>query len=140
MASVRLCDMPRGGNVGGIFVPNGCGLSRWGFENFMHVCFYGKCPYLARRMGSRPNGKYGVYGNDSGKVSHPCAKPVAAMKWLVERTTLPGATVLDCFAGSGTTGVACLQTGRKFIGVEIEPAYHDIARRRLAEAAAPAAA
>jgi site-specific DNA-methyltransferase (adenine-specific) len=42
-----------------------------------------------------------------------------------------GATVLDPYMGSGTTGIACIRTGRKFIGIEIDPGYFEIARRRL---------
>jgi DNA modification methylase len=53
------------------------------------------------------------------------------MKDLVSRTT---GTVLDPFMGSGTTGVACAQLGRKFIGIEIEPKYFDIACRRIEQA------
>jgi len=47
---------------------------------------------------------------------------------------LESSTVLDPFCGSGTTGVACVQTGRKFIGIELDPGYCDIARRRIADA------
>jgi len=57
-------------------------------------------------------------------------------KWLVERASLNGETILDPFMGSGTTGVACVQTGRNFIGIEIEPKYYEIAQRRIAEAEA----
>jgi site-specific DNA-methyltransferase (adenine-specific) len=61
---------------------------------------------------------------------HPTQKPLALMKWCIER--LPqGDTVLDPFMGSGTTGVACAKLGRKFIGIEIEPKYFDIACRRI---------
>lgn len=57
------------------------------------------------------------------------------MKWAMDTIGLPAcATVLDPFMGSGTTGVACVQTGRKFIGVEIDPTYYAIAERRIAEA------
>jgi site-specific DNA-methyltransferase (adenine-specific) len=65
--------------------------------------------------------------------SHPCQKPLPLMRELVERLTAPGALVLDPFAGSGTTGLACRQTDRRFIGVEIDPRYADIARRRLTD-------
>jgi len=58
------------------------------------------------------------------------------MRWILERTTRPAETVLDPFMGSGTTGVACVQTGRNFIGIEIEPKYFEIAQRRIAEAEA----
>jgi len=67
---------------------------------------------------------------------HPAQKPIGLMAWCIERFTEPGATVLDPFMGSGTTGVACVQTGRRFIGVEIDPTYYRIAERRIAEARA----
>lgn len=65
---------------------------------------------------------------------HPCPKPEAWATWLVERAALDGETVLDPFMGSGTTGVACVRTGRKFIGIEIDAGYFDIACRRIREA------
>jgi site-specific DNA-methyltransferase (adenine-specific) len=66
---------------------------------------------------------------------HPTQKPVALMAVLIERYTRPGDLILDPFCGSGTTGVACVQTGRRFIGIEIDPGYADIARARIAKAA-----
>ncbi len=64
---------------------------------------------------------------------HPTQKPVQLMQWCLE--FFPKAkTVLDAFAGSGTTGVACVNLGRQFIGIEREPAYFDIAVRRIEEA------
>lgn len=62
---------------------------------------------------------------------HPTEKPVALLQRLVRK--VPG-VVLDPFMGSGTTGVACVKLGRKFIGIEIEPKYFDIACRRISEA------
>lgn len=71
------------------------------------------------------------------KRVHPTQKPVEVMKWAMDRAGIPaGATVLDPYCGSGTTGVACSQTGRNFIGIEIDEAYCTIARRRISEAAA----
>jgi site-specific DNA-methyltransferase (adenine-specific) len=67
---------------------------------------------------------------------HIAGKPNRLMRDIV-RICPDGGTVLDPFAGSGTTGVACLQTGRKFIGIEISPEYHAIARKRLAEVDGP---
>ena len=58
------------------------------------------------------------------------------MQKLVSRLTEPGATILDPFMGSGTTGVACIKTGRNFIGIEIRPTYYAIAEKRIAEAQA----
>lgn len=64
---------------------------------------------------------------------HPTQKPVPLMEWCIG--WLPDAeTILDPFMGSGTTGVACARLGRRFIGVEIEPRYFDIACRRIEEA------
>lgn len=65
---------------------------------------------------------------------HSTQKPVWVMKWIIERYTKPGDTVLDPFMGSGTTGIACIKTGRNFIGCEISPEYFAIAKRRIAEA------
>jgi hypothetical protein len=66
-----------------------------------------------------------------GRV-HPNEKPVSLLRDLIGK--LPeGATILDPFCGSGTTGVACVQTGRNFIGIEIDEGYAAIARKRIAE-------
>lgn len=65
---------------------------------------------------------------------HPTEKPVALMEKLIGVVAPVGGTVLDPLMGSGTTGVACVQTGRNFIGVEIDPGYYAIAQRRIAEA------
>ena len=62
---------------------------------------------------------------------HPTQKPVDLMAYLVRTYTNPGETVLDFTMGSGTTGVACLQENRNFIGIEKEPKYFDIARQRI---------
>ena len=56
------------------------------------------------------------------------------MVWILENYTSPGDTILDPFMGSGTTGVACVQTGRNFIGIEIDPTYYAIAEKRIAQA------
>ena len=65
---------------------------------------------------------------------HPTQKPLVLMKWVIENYTKPGDTILDPFMGSGTTGVACVQTGRNFIGIEIDATYFAIAEKRIAEA------
>jgi len=69
-----------------------------------------------------------------GKVAHPTQKPVSLMKWCIEHLPESAQTILDPFMGSGTTGVACAQLGRKFIGIELDPKYFDIACRRIEEA------
>lgn len=67
---------------------------------------------------------------------HPTVKPVALMRWLVRLVARPGDVVLDPFAGSGTTGVACAEEGREFVGIERELDYVEIARRRIEAASA----
>jgi site-specific DNA-methyltransferase (adenine-specific) len=63
---------------------------------------------------------------------HPTQKPVALMEWCIQKIgAKAGATILDPYMGSGTTGVACAKMGRKFVGVEIDPKYFEIACRRI---------
>ena len=69
-----------------------------------------------------------------GKTVHPTQKPVALMEYLIKTYTNEGETVLDFTMGSGTTGVACVNTGRNFIGIELDDKYFDIAKGRIAEA------
>jgi site-specific DNA-methyltransferase (adenine-specific)/modification methylase len=66
---------------------------------------------------------------------HPTQKPVEVMKWCIEKAKNPE-TILDPFMGSGTTGVAAIQMGRKFIGIEREPKYFEIACKRIEQAVA----
>ena len=68
------------------------------------------------------------------KRYHPTAKPVSLMRWCIELIPDTATTILDPFMGSGTTGVAAVKLGRKFIGIEIEEKYFDIACRRIEEA------
>ena len=66
-------------------------------------------------------------------AQHPTQKPVALMAWCIKQAGDPE-TILDPFMGSGTTGVACMTLGRKFIGIEREPKYFEIACRRIEDA------
>jgi len=73
-----------------------------------------------------------VADRNDGHRFHPFEKPVEIMTHFCERA--PGETILDPFMGSGTTGVAAVKLGRRFIGIEIEPKYFDIACRRIEDA------
>jgi site-specific DNA-methyltransferase (adenine-specific) len=70
---------------------------------------------------------------------HPTVKPIALMRRLVRLLTRPGATVIDPFMGSGTTGIACVLEGRNFIGIEREAEFFEIATHRIAQAERDAA-
>ena len=68
------------------------------------------------------------------KGGHPTQKPVALMEYLIKTYTNEGETVLDFTMGSGTTGVACVNLGREFIGIEKDAKYYEIAKNRIQEA------
>ena len=105
-----------------------------GFE----LAVYGYRP--GAHFHSADNARSNVFYADSyrfgqpGKVDHPTQKPLGMMGEIVEPMTPVGGTVLDPFMGSGTTGVAALRLGRKFVGVEINPDFFRIACERMHEA------
>jgi DNA modification methylase len=111
--------------------PSAMGRCVVGFNNWEPIAVYGKprkalCDVIRATINP-----------DKDLDGHPCPKPLEWARKQVEMLSDPAETILDPFAGSGTTGVACLQTGRKFIGIEISPEYHAIARKRLAEVDGP---
>jgi site-specific DNA-methyltransferase (adenine-specific) len=65
----------------------------------------------------------------NGTAAHPTQKPLAVLSWIVE--AIDPVSVADPYMGSGTTGVACVRTGRRFVGIEIERKYYAIAKRRI---------
>lgn len=100
----------------------------------------------SRLTGARPNQVGKVYIAQTGfphsilnfdkeeSHVHPTQKPVALMEYLIRTYTHEGDVVLDCVMGSGTTGVACANTGRKFIGMEMDSGYFQIAKDRIQKA------
>jgi DNA modification methylase len=86
----------------------------------------------AKREGSTDRYPTSVlkFNRDRTKA-HPTQKPVALMEWLINTYTNEGETVLDFTMGSGTTGVACVNTNRNFIGIEMDQKYFDIASDRI---------
>jgi site-specific DNA-methyltransferase (adenine-specific)/modification methylase len=69
--------------------------------------------------------------SEHGENYHPTQKPVALQAWVLSLPWTPQGTILDPYMGSGTTGIACIRTGRKFIGIEIDPGYFQIACDRI---------
>ena len=69
-----------------------------------------------------------------GKNRHPTQKPVSLMEYLIKTYTNENETVLDFTMGSGSTGVACVNTNRNFIGIELDNNYFDIAKQRIGQA------
>ena len=108
-------------------------------------------PVPTIRKGGNNGGNYGKSDKDAvqefegyprsvldipseGKTVHPTQKPVALMEYLIRTYTNEGETVMDNCMGSGTTGVACVNTGRKFIGIEQDVKYFEIAKQRITDA------
>lgn len=106
--------------------------------NYEHYC--GKnnhAPYEKVKKKYSPNKvqpsdvlEFNVVPNRNGKL-HPTQKPVELLEWLVKTYSNEGETVLDNCMGSGSTGVACLNTNRDFIGIELEKKYFEIAKNRI---------
>lgn len=74
-----------------------------------------------------------LFGNTDKTVKHPTAKPIDLLEYLIKTYTNKGDTVLDNCMGSGSTGVACVNTGRNFIGIEIDGEYFKIAKKRICQ-------
>ncbi len=92
--------------------------------------------WKGRKLGGRYETKRTWFVTDVDKnvFDHPTVKPLKVMSPLVENATSPSQVILDPFMGTGTTGVAALHMGRKFIGIERNPKYFDIACRRIEQA------
>ena len=123
-------DGRNAGRAGTVSCPSGAGNGRWGWTCSHPILYYGRPPTNE----ATPNGFTSF--DTAPPNGHPCPKPLRWMKWAVNKASLPGELVLDPFAGSGTTGVAAVQLGRKFIGIERVESYFDIARARIADALA----
>ena len=80
----------------------------------------------------RPEFLYNVVSGKE-KTIHPTQKPIKLMEEIIKIHTNENDVVLDCFMGSGSTGVACINTNRRFIGIELDDKYFDIAKKRIEE-------
>jgi site-specific DNA-methyltransferase (adenine-specific) len=124
-------ELPKFDALGGVYCSAATGRHQWGFKNFLPVLLYGTYPDL-HKGAQYPTV---IASNETAeKNGHPVPKPLGWMRWLVALISRRYETILDPFMGSGTTGVACAQLGRKFIGIEIEPKYFDIACCRIEDA------
>lgn len=131
------------------FLDKGCfyELLVWCKTNPTPTC---NCKYLSdieyclmfREKGTKIYGtydtkhKYYISKNnaeDKKKYKHPTIKPLELVKNHIINSSQEGDTVLDCFMGSGTTGVACRELNRNFIGIELDEEYFNIAKERLEE-------
>ena len=125
----HLQELPKANAIGGVYCASSTGRHQWGFKSFLPVMLYGVDPQLHK--GARPNViRTSVSAEKNG---HPCPKPVEWMRWVVDLVSLPGETLLDPFAGSGTTLRAAKDLGRRAIGIEIDERYCEIAAQRMGQ-------
>jgi len=87
--------------------------------------------YLDKEYTDFYPGSIQTFPHHNGGMLHPTQKPVALMEYLIKTYTNRGDTVLDNCMGSGTTGVACKNLGRNFIGIELDDNYYQIATKRI---------
>ena len=103
--------------------------NRWYMKNCEYVIFARKG--FAKSINNPSSQTVHNFDNIIGNKQHPTEKPVELMKLYVENSSQVGDTVLDPFMGIGSTGVACKELGRNFIGVELDEQYFDIATKRI---------
>ena len=112
-----------------VWQKNNCPPNRWSMKNAKYALFLRKGKAKAINL----KGSKTVHSLDTerGIKAHPTQKPVALMELYVANSSNEGDTVLDFAMGSGTTGVACRNLNRKFIGIEMDGNYFDIAKERI---------
>lgn len=128
--STHCFEYPSPDDMGIIYQPAATGMSKWGRATSQPVLFYGRDPFVGLTI--QP--KHIIATRGAEKNGHPCPKPIYVAEWMVGRSSRDAETILDPFMGSGTTGVACAKMGRKFIGIELDPDYFEIACKRIQKA------
>ena len=122
-----------GGNYFADYLPASMGWLYW--EKRMGGDFAdGELAWTSQHRALR---QFSHYRKNKGD-EHPTQKPIELMRWCIEMCKNVPESILDPFMGSGTTGVAAIQMGRKFIGIEREPKYFEIACKRIEQAASQA--
>jgi DNA modification methylase len=126
---ICLCYYPNPDSFGCLWQPATVAMQKWGRADSQPIFYYGKDPRSGKTI------DFCSIKNTEGppKTIHPCAKPIKIWSWLLNKGSLVGQLILDPFLGSGTTALAAKQLGRKFIGIEIEPKYCEIAKIRLSQ-------
>ena len=108
-----------------------CTANRWYMKNAEYVGFFFKGKAFPINDCSS---KQGIYVAHHDETAHPTEKPVALMQHYIRNSSQPGEVVFDPFMGTGTTGVAAIRSGRKFIGIEKDPRWFEVAKKRLESA------
>lgn len=124
---------PQPNDIGGFYQPAVCSFGPWGLATFQPILFYGR----DRHAGVKPTATMYQLTEAAPKIGHPCAKPLKAWTWLVDKVAETGDIVLDPFMGSGTTLIASKELGIQAIGIELEERYCEIAAKRLQQGILP---
>ncbi len=135
----QIHEYPASDWVGAITWNTTGSFGKFGYSQWTPVLLYGDdIPGFGNVNGVTKADTYHISGGAAvgfqrtkEEAAHTCPKPLNVMRQTVQRYTAAGETILDPFMGSGTTGVACVKLGRRFIGIEVEPKYFDIACRRI---------
>lgn len=125
----NLWHYPPAVDVGCFYQPAAAGVSFWGRPTWQPILFYGTAP----NSGEQLRQLHYILNESAEENDHPCPKPIHAWKWLVNKASRPGDTVIDPFMGSGTTLRAAKDLGRQAIGIDIEERYCEIAAKRLSQ-------
>lgn len=121
------------GGVQSNYYPETIKLDKPRINNPVSSKIYNKSNKICNTYYSYPNHYLEFKAINSPKKLHSSEKPVDLLEYLIKTYTLEGETVLDNCMGSGSTGVACINTKRKFIGIELDEDYYNIAKKRIEE-------
>lgn len=114
-----------------VWEKNTANANRWYMKNCEYVLFMRKGK--AKTINNPSSKTVHKYNNIIGNKLHPTEKPIDLMKFYVSNSSNENDVVLDPFMGSGSTGIACKELNRNFIGIEIDETYFDIAKKRIKE-------
>jgi len=130
---VNLYSYPKPDWIMAWVVPAGTAKGAWGFNCWQPILCYGKDPRIVKKSGRQPDIIIDGSGRDKAKFNtHPVPKPLQFWLRLLKRVSVEeNEIILDPFVGSGTTAVACKIMHRRYIGVDINPDYVQIAEKRL---------
>ena len=114
------------------YIDNGMVRGRIGFNNFMLCLIFSKGDAKLRNI-TKDVYKCSTSSKQRNSIDHPTPKKIKAIHQLIKGFTNEDNLILDCFMGSGTTALACKQTGRRWVGFEISPEYCKIIKKRLSQ-------